>query len=151
MTVKEDIIKMFFYEHKGTNIIAKELNVSPPYVTKIIKEDLNRYIVEKQKRLKTQKEKRKKYEADWIRKKRNADRTLDESIKIQHKQASIELSYKSELSDLAYAKYNRSAYCYDKKSSGLVLRKGINAGYAVSQKVSDIINPNCIKSTKMYV
>ena len=60
-------------------------------------------------------------------------------------------SKRKELSDVEYANWNRSAFDYDKNSSDLVLKNGINAGYAVATRVSNVINPNMIKSNKIYV
>ena len=60
-------------------------------------------------------------------------------------------SKRKEISDEQYAEWNRSAYEYDKNSSDLVLKNGINAGYAVATRVSNVINPNMIKSNKIYV
>ena len=56
------------------------------------------------------------------------------------------LSTKKEISDNDFAKWNRGMYEYDKNSSDLVLRNGINVGYNVSKRVSNVVNPNCIKA-----
>ena len=53
--------------------------------------------------------------------------------------------------DLQYAKWNRSVYEYDKNTSDLVLKDNINAGYNVAKRVSNIVNPDMIKSNKIYV
>ena len=42
-------------------------------------------------------------------------------------------------------------YEYDKNTSDLVLKDGVNAGYAIAKRVSDIVNPDMIKSNKIYV
>ena len=60
---------------------------------------------------------------------------------MQHNQASKELSYSSEMSDLAFAKWNRQMCRYDKHSSDLVLRKGFKYACDVPKRVSNIINP----------
>ena len=51
------------------DVIAKELNVNPSYVTKVIQKD-DRYIPEKEYRAKISKENRKKSKCEWIRNKR---------------------------------------------------------------------------------
>ena len=109
-------------------------------VTKIIQKD-DRYILEKEYRAKISKENRKKSKCEWIRKKRHNDKQLDEYVKLQHNQASKELSYSSEMSDLAFAKWNRQMFRYDKHSSDLVLRKGFKYACDVPKRVSNIINP----------
>ena len=55
------------------------------------------------------------------------------------------------MSDIKYAKWNRSAYNYDEDTSDLVLKDNINAGYNVAKRVSDVVNPDMIKSNKIYV
>ena len=62
----------------------------------------------------------------------------------------IPLKTKKE-NDLQFAKWNRSAYEYDKDSSDLVLKDDLNAGFNVTKRVSNIVNPNTIKSNKIYV
>ena len=149
--VKEYIIKKFYDEHEKPIIIAKDLNVRPSYITKIIQKDMKRYNAEKEYRNKIQKEKRKKDKRNWARKNRESKKELDDFVKMQHRQATEELSYKPELSDLAYAEWNRSAYGYDNKSSGLKLRSGINAGFAVAKKIRKVIDPSFVKSKKIYI
>lgn len=45
------------------------------------------------------------------------------------------------MSDLAFAKWNRQMFRYDKHSSDLVLRKGFKYAFDVPKRVSNIINP----------
>ena len=102
---------MYYNEHDKPINIAKELNVNPSYITKIIKNDI-RYIQEKEYRAEISKENRKIAKREWIRNKRQSenDKQLYEFVKQQHIEASKELSYSSEMSDLAYRKWNSSAY-----------------------------------------
>ena len=79
------IISKFYDFHEKPNDITKELEVSPSYITKIIK------------------------------------------------------------------KWNRSAFDYDKNFSDLVLNKKLKCGADVPKRVSNVINPNFIKSKKVYV
>lgn len=140
MADTQEIITKFYDLHEKPSIIAKELNVNPSYVTKVIQKD-DRYIPEKEYRTKISKENRKKSKCEWIKKKRHDDKQLDEYVKMQHNQASKELSYSSEMSDLAFAKWNRQMFRYDKHSSDLVLRKGFKYACDVPKRVSNIINP----------
>lgn len=146
------IISKFYDFHENPNDIAKELEVSPSYITKIIKKD-DRYSSEKAYRQEISKENRKVSKREWIKNKRKteADKQLDEMLKKQHIEASKELSYSYEMSDLAYVKWNRSAFVYDKNSSDLVLNKKLKCGADVPKRVSNVINPNFIKSKKVYV
>ena len=146
------IISKFYDFHEKPNDIAKELEVSPSYITKIIKKD-DRYSSEKAYRQEISKENRKVSKREWIKNKRKteADKQLDEMLKKQHIEASKELSYSYEMSDLAYVKWNRSAFVYDKNSSDLVLNKKLKCGADVPKSVCNVINPNFIKSKKVYV
>lgn len=149
--VKEQIIKKYFDEHEKPSIIAKEFNVRPSYVTKIIQKDMKKYNAEKEYRNKIQKEQRKKDKRNWARKNREMKKELDDFVKKQHNQASYFLSEHKEISNLEYAKFNRSAYKYDNKTSGLKLKKGINAGFTVAKKLKNVIPPSFIKSKRIYV
>lgn len=140
MTDTQEIITKFYDLHERPSIIAKELKINPSYVTKVIQKDY-RYIPEKEYRAKINKENRKKSKCEWIRNKRHNDKQLDKYVKLQHNQASKELSYSSEMSDLAFAKWNRQMSRYDKNSSDLVLRKGFKYACDVPKRVSNIINP----------
>lgn len=108
---KNYVIDKYYDEHTKPTIIAKELNVNPSYITKIVKSD-SRYFQEKEYRANISKENRKIAKREWIRNKRQneADKQLYEFVKKQHIEASKELSYSSEMSDLAYIKWNSSAY-----------------------------------------
>lgn len=121
---KNYILDKYYNEHEKPSIIASELNVNPSYITKIIKED-TRYLQEKEFRTQISKENRKIAKRDWIRNKRQneADKQLYEFVKQQHIEASKELSYTSELSDLAFIKWNSSAYHTNSKGNLVIDRK----------------------------
>lgn len=53
------------------------------------------------------------------------------------------------MSDLKFAECNRSVFDYDKNSSGLVLKPGINASIDVPRVVNNVIDPRFIKNTKI--
>ena len=91
---KKYILDKYYEEHEKPSVIAKELDVHPSYITKIIKAD-TRYIQEKEYRAKISKENRKISKREWIRNKRqnDADKELYEFVKQQHIQASKELSH----------------------------------------------------------
>lgn len=148
MEAKEVIIEKFYEEHLKSSVIAKELGVNPSYVTKIIQKD-SRYIQEKKYRTQISKENHKIAKREWIRNKRqnNYNNQLDEYVKMQHNQASKELSYSNEISDLAFVKWNRDMFRYDKNSSDLVLKRGFKFAFDVPKRVSNIVNLNCIRAT----
>ena len=140
MAETKEIISRFYDLHEKPSIIAKELNVRPSYVTKVIQKD-TRYIHEKEYRTKLSKENRKKSKCEWIRNKQQNDKQLEEQMKLQHIQASKELSYSCKMSDISFAKWNRQMFIYDNNSSDLVLRKGFNYACDVPKRVSNVINP----------
>lgn len=61
------------------------------------------------------------------------------------------LSTKKKENDLQDAKWNRSVYEYDENSSDLVLNPNVNAGYNLAKGVRNIVNPDSIKSKRIYV
>ena len=139
---KNYILDKYYNEHEKPTIIAKELKVNPSYITKIIKGD-TRYIQEKEYRSQISKENRKIAKKEWIRNKRQneADKQLYEFVKQQHIDANKELSYSSEMSDLAYIRWNSSAYHRNSKGNLIIDRK-----LKVSSDVPKSINRNIIIS-----
>ena len=143
---KNYILDKYYNEHDKPTDIAKELNVHPSYITKIIKND-TRYIKEKEYRAEISRENRKIEKRDWIRNKRQSesDKQLYEFVKQQHIESSKELSYSSEMSDLAFIKWNSSAYHRNSKGNLVIDRK--------LKVVSDIpksINMNIKIPTQKY-
>ena len=51
------------------------------------------------------------------------------------------------MNDITFAKWNRSAYTYDNNSSDLLLKEDIITGYNAPKRVSNVVNPNSIKSS----
>jgi hypothetical protein len=70
---------------------------------------------------------------------------------MQYNQAGRELSYSKEISDLAFAKWNRGMFRYDKNSSDLVLNKGFKFAFDVQKRVSNVVNVSSIKNKRIYV
>lgn len=150
---KDKIIELFFIKRLKPVEISKKLKVGMPYITKIIQKD-ERYIEEKESRKSENKEKnkiQKRIYAQNRREKEKQDKIEYERLLIQINQDNQILSTKKKEDDLQYAKWNRSVYEYDKNTSDLVLKDGVNAGYAIAKRVSDIVNQDMIKSNKIYV
>ena len=98
--------------------IAKKINVSNQYVSKILKTDPN-YLKVKQQRMIANEEKNNNETKDYIKQQRkikqfknNAD---DLVLKNMHNQASMEMSKSKRLSNMAYRNWNTSAYSYNEK------------------------------------
>lgn len=150
MVDTKDILYKYFELHEKPSTIAKELNVVPSYVTKVVQKD-NRYNEEKEYRLNLSKEKRKKDKRDWIRNKRqnDANKELYEFVKMQHIQAAKDLSYSPTLSDWAFKKWNSGAYHTNSKGD-LVLNRNLNATYDVAKKLNTHITIPTQKYKKQY-
>ena len=143
---KNYILDKYYNEHVKPTIIAKELNVNPSYITKIVKSDM-RYIGEKEYRANISKENRKIAKREWIRNKRQneVDKELYEFVKMQHIEASKELSYTTEISDLTYRKWNPSAYHRNSKGNLVIDRK-----LKVGSDIPKSINMNIKVPTQKY-
>ncbi len=144
---KEKILDLFFNEHLKQVDIAKMLDISKQYVSKIVKAD-SRYAEAKQNKLKENAIKRKEYLQEYYQtyqRPKKEDNSY-EILKVQQLQDSLELSYSSSnINDYAFAKWNISAYHRNKKGN-LVLNKGLNVGFDVPKS----INMNIKVPTQKY-
>lgn len=150
---KDKIIELFYNEHLRPTDIFKELKVKMPYITRIIQTD-SRYIEEKEARKQENKEKQKEQKRIYAQNKREKERQEKQDYQkllVQINNDNKFLSTKKKVSDLKYAKWNRSAYDYDENTSDLILKDKILAGFNVAKRVSNIVNPNSIKSNRIYV
>lgn len=150
---KDKITQLFFTEHLRPVDISKKLKVGMPYITKIIQKD-SRYIEEKETRKLSNKEKnkiQKRMYAQNKRKKEKQEKQEYQKLLVQINRDNEYLSTKKKENDLQFANWNRSAYEYDKDSSNLILKNDVNTGFNVAKRVSNIVNPNTIKSNKIYV
>ena len=147
---KNFILDKYYNEHDKPTNIAKELNVHPSYITKIIKND-TRYIKEKEYRAEISRENRKIAKREWIRNKRQSesDKQLYEFVKQQHIEASKELSYSSEMSDLAFIKWNSSAYHRNSKGNLIIDRK-LKVGLDIPKSINMNIKIPTQKYKKKY-
>ena len=141
-----EITRLFYEKHLRPTDIAKQIGVGKSYITKIIQKD-ERYIKEKEYRAMQSKERHKVCKRNYINKKRQADKQEYQAMLIQINKDNEYLSNKNAISDINFAKWNRGMYDYDKKSSNLVLKNGINVGFDVPRKVSNVVNPSCIRAT----
>ena len=141
-----EITKLFYDEHLRPTDIAKQIGVGKSYVTKIIQKD-ERYIEEKEYRANQRKERHKVCKRNYINKKRQSDKQEYQAIIIQINKDNEYLSTKKKLSDEAFSNWNRGMFDYDKHSSDLILKNGINIGFDVTKRVSNIVSPSCIRAT----
>ena len=141
-----EITRLFYEEHLKPTDIAKQIGVGKSYITKIIQKD-ERYIEEKEYRATQSKERHKVCKRNYINKKRQADKQEYQAMIIQIDKDNEYLSTKKKLSDEAFSNWNRGMFDYDKHSSDLVLKNGINVGFDVPRRVSNVVNPSCIGAT----
>lgn len=141
-----EITRLFYDEHLRPTDIAKQIGIGKSYVTKIIQKD-ERYIEEKEYRATQSKERHKICKRNYINKKRQAAKQEYQAMLIQINKDNEYLSTKKKLSDEAFSNWNRGMFDYDKYSSALVLKSGINVGFDVPRKVNNIVNPSCIRAT----
>ncbi len=141
-----EITRLFYDEHLRPIDIAEQIGVGKSYITKIIQKD-ERYIEEKEYRATQSKERHKVCKRNYINKKRQADKQECQAMIIQINKDNEYLSTRKKLSDEAFSNWNRGMFDYDKHSSDLVLKNGINVGFDVPKRVSNIVNPSCIRAT----
>ena len=141
-----EITRLFYEEHLRPTDIAKQIGVGKSYVTKIIQKD-ERYIGEKKDRATQSKERHKVCKRNYINKKRQADKQEYQAMIIQINKDNEYLSTKKKLSDEAFSNWNRGMFDYDKHSSDLILKNGINVGFDVPRRVTNVVSPSCIRAT----
>lgn len=141
-----EITRLFYEKHLRPTDIAKQIGVGKSYVTKIIQKD-ERYIEEKEYRATQSKERHKVCKRNYINKKRQADKQEYQAMIIQINKDNEYLSTRKKLSDEAFSNWNRGMFYYDKHSSDLVLKNGINVGFDVPKRVSNVVSPSCIRAT----
>lgn len=147
---KDKIIDLFYEKHLRPSDIAKQLKVAKSYITKVIQKD-SRYIEEKESRKAENKEKNKIQKRVCAKNRREKEKQEYEKLMLLINNDNVILSTKKKESDLQDAKWNRSVYEYDENSSDLVLNPNVNAGYNLAKRVRNIVNPDSIKSKRIYV
>ena len=150
---KDKIIDLFYEKHLRPSDVAEQLKVAKSYITKVIQKD-SRYIEEKESRKAKNKEKnkiQKRVCAKNRREKEKQERQEYEKLMLLINNDNVILSTKKKENDLQDAKWNRSVYEYDENSSDLVLNPNVNAGYNLAKRVRNIVNPDSIKSKRIYV
>ena len=141
-----EITRLFYDEHLRPTDIAKQIGVGKSYITKIIQKD-KRYIEEKEYRATKSKERHKVCKRNYINKKRQAEKQEYQAILIQINKDNEYLSTKKKISDEVFLNWNRGMFDYDKRSSALVLKSGIKVGFDVPKRITNVVNPSCIKAT----
>ena len=118
MDKKDYIQNSYFNEKKTLTEIAKELDTSVSYISKILKTN-KMYLIEKEKRKRENLSKRRNKQKEIIYKNRkNKEKDLSYyELKSAHEQASKELSKSRKLGTEAIRKWCPSVYHYNKKKN----------------------------------
>ncbi len=135
---KDKIIELFFIEHLTVKDIAKAVDTSSSYITKIIKKD-DRYMQEKEYRKSISKDKRKIAQNEFMRNKREKKKIEDNYsvLKAQHFQASRELSKASHLTNESYRNWNKSAYKYNPSKKRFEFDKNLGRSSDVPKYIKE--------------
>lgn len=147
MSNTENILDLYYNQHLKQVEIAKQLNLSKQYVSKIINTD-SRNKQEKETRKQSNSEKRTVYLKQYFKtyEKRKKDDDSYNQMLAQQKQDSYELSYCSNnISDYAFRKWNPSAYHTNSKGN-LVLDRKLKVGCDIPKS----INMNIKVPTQKY-
>ena len=145
--VKKTIIRLYYEEHKRPKEIAHIIGKTPQYVSKIVTRD-KRYNREKKYKKKAY---NREYSKTYVRnvKEKEEREEYYKLLAIIDRDNEL-LSAKAEISDIDFAKWNRSIFKYAKNSSNLVLKKGIKVSADIPKVVKNKVDPRCIKSRKNY-
>jgi len=152
--VKQEIIRLYYEEHKRPSEIAPIIKKTPQYVSKIVTKD-KRYKKEKQYKKQQSLERKKAYNREYSKSyvrnaKEKEDREEYYKLLARIDKDNKVLSTKTEMSDDDFAKWNRSIYDYANNSSNLVVKKDINVTFDVPKIVRNVVQASSIRSSRVY-
>ena len=152
--VKQEIIRLYYEEHKRPSEIAPIIKKTPQYVSKSVTKD-KRYKKEKQYKKQQSLERKKAYNREYSKSyvrnaKEKEDREEYYKLLARIDKDNKVLSTKTEMSDVDFAKWNRSIYDYANNSSNLVVKKDINVTFDVPKIVRNVVQASSIRSSRVY-
>lgn len=152
--VKQEIIRLYYEEHKRPSEIAPIIKKTPQYVSKIVTKD-KRYKKEKQYKKQQSLERKKAYNREYSKSyvrnaKEKEDREEYYKLLARIDKDNKVLSTKTEMSDVDFAKWNRSIYDYANNSSNLVVKKDINVTFDVPKIVRNVVQASSIRNSRVY-
>ena len=152
--VKQEIVRLYYEEHKRPSEIAPIIEKTPQYVSKIVTKD-KRYKKEKQYKKQQSLERKKAYNREYSKSyvrnaKEKEDREEYYKLLARIDKDNKVLSTKTEMSDVDFAKWNRSIYDYANNSSNLVVKKDINVTFDVPKIVRNVVQASSIRSSRVY-
>lgn len=136
MSKKDEIITLYFEEKMSAIEISKNIEVGQSYITKVIKQD-SRYSEEKQRRKENTRKRHNKINRENMRKVRKELAISNDVLKIQHYQASLELSGRKTISNRAFRNWNSSIYRFHEKTKEYRVKEELKdkITYAVPKKI----------------
>ena len=137
---KQELIKELYFEKKyNQKDIAYILNITKQYVSKVLIKD-DRYKAEKERRKKINKEKHIEYTKNYMKKIRKYKNDTEYLImKYMHNQASVEMSERKKLSNMAYRNWNLSAYTYNEAKKRFEFKDKLGRSYDVPKNIKVIL------------
>lgn len=135
MDIKEEILDLYFNEKMKQKDIANILKISKYKVSRTASKHID-YQKEKEDRKRTNYNKHKKETKKLIYQKRANQQIENIIIRLQHVQASRELSSNMQISNRAFKKCNSSIYRYNPKTKTYKLKSGINVTYDVPKSIN---------------
>lgn len=137
MSIKEQVLILYYDSRLKTVEIAQKLQITQPYVSKIIKQD-PRYATEKQTRKEVSKQKQKDRFEEYINNKRNTDdnKRLSAFLEMQHNQAASELSFGGKtINNRNLRKWCAGAYNYNNDKNRVEFDNSIGRSYAMPKNI----------------
>lgn len=126
MDKQEKIKKLYFEKNYTQTQIAKELDISNQYISKILKSD-PKYLKVKEQRKQMNHQKNVNKTKEYIKSERKIKQFKDNAddliLKNMHNQASAELSQPKRISNMAFRNWNKSAYTYNEKKKRFEFRE----------------------------
>lgn len=137
MSNKEKILDLYYNQHLKQNEIAKIVDTTTQYVSKVVRTD-KRNKEEKEKRKKENSENRKIYLREYFKTYNRPKKDVNsyEQMIAQQIQDSMELSFSSSnISNYAFVKWNSSAYHTNNKGN-LVIDRKLKVGFDIPRTVN---------------
>ena len=134
---KSEIIKDLYFNKEYTQKeISKQLDITKQYISKVLTQD-KRYKQEKEKRMKSNRMKHIERTKKYIKTARKKASNNYDIIKVQHYQASCELSIRKPVNNRAFRNWNPSIYKFHNKTKEYRAKEEMldKLSYAVPKRI----------------
>ena len=134
----DEVVDMYFNQKFKPVDIARKFNISRSAVTQILQKD-ERYKQEQKLRKEENKKKHIENTKEYIKHQRKLKQIKNNSddliLQKLHKTASVELSGKRRISNVAYRNWNTSAYTFNTQKNQFEFRKELGRSYDVPKYI----------------